>query len=125
MLLWVNRYLKEPDRHASYAETMDFTETFTVAVGEQQKSFTLHKCLATKTSDFFASALNGSWKEAIDGAIKIPETHAEVFHAYIHWLYTREIPLVSPIVLLQYLSGGLSISQSLILSPKSSRPLRG
>lgn len=48
--------------------------------------------IATKTSDFFKSATSGTWKEASEKAIKLPETTPLQFDTYINWLYTGEIP---------------------------------
>lgn len=76
---------------------MDFTETFIVAVGKQEKPYVLHKCMAVKTSEFFAKATKGDWISASNGIVDLPETTVEQFEGYIRWLYTREIPLVSDI----------------------------
>lgn len=65
----------------------------TVLVGEQPKSYTLHKCFATKSSEFFVKATNGRWKEGKDKSVPLPDCMPEIFDIYLHWLYTGSIVL--------------------------------
>lgn len=92
---------------------MDFMEAFTVVVGDEEQHYVLHKCMAT-TSDFFAAALNGSWKESkgernqswipanltdsireLENLIKLPDHTGEHFNSYLQWVYTGKIQVVS------------------------------
>ena len=77
---------------ANHFSRLDFSDVITVLVGEQEKAFTVHKIYATKTSEFFTTAVNGNWREAKDG-IRLPEVEVLPFDLYVRWLYTGEMDL--------------------------------
>ena len=72
---------------------LDFSETVTVLVGKGEKAYTLHTCYARKSSEFLSTALNGSWKEAKDGKIRLPDANPCLFEHYSQWLYTGELDI--------------------------------
>lgn len=64
---------------------LDLTTTIKVLVGKEKREYTLHKGFAIKSSEFFAKAVDGSWKEAMDQEVKLPEVDAADFERYLHW----------------------------------------
>jgi hypothetical protein len=61
-------------------------------VGTAKVQYTLHKDLLCFYSDFFRAALNGSFKEATEHRIELPEVQIDVFEAFQVWLYTQSLP---------------------------------
>lgn len=51
----------------------------------------IHKDLLCFYSDYFRGALNGSFKEAIEGKISLPDANADLFYIVNGFLYTREL----------------------------------
>lgn len=69
-----------------------YRESVTLVVGTFEILYTLHKGLLCFYSDFFRAALNGSFKEAKDRRIELPEVDIDVFEAFQVWLYTQNLP---------------------------------
>jgi hypothetical protein len=61
-------------------------------VGAAKEHYTLHKDLLCFYSDFFRAALNGSFKEAVERKIELPDVKIEVFETFQVWLYTQTLP---------------------------------
>jgi hypothetical protein len=68
----------------------------TIYVGEENKCYVVHKALLTGASDYFEKALNGSFKEAEEETIFLPEENANTFDLLIGFLYQGMIPAISP-----------------------------
>ncbi|KAI5212715.1 hypothetical protein AUEXF2481DRAFT_31217 [Aureobasidium subglaciale EXF-2481] len=68
-----------------------FRNPVTLVVGAKKKSYTLHKDLLIFYSDFFRAALYGSFKEAEEQRVELPEVDEEVFETFQLWLYTRRL----------------------------------
>jgi hypothetical protein len=47
-------------------------------VGLDQKQFHIHKALLVHHSEYFRKALNGPWKEATEGVVKLEDVEPEV-----------------------------------------------
>ncbi|KAI9738795.1 MAG: hypothetical protein M1834_008302 [Cirrosporium novae-zelandiae] len=62
-----------------------------VEIGPESIPFWVHKEIICSQSPFFHVAFNGSFKEAIDQAIKLPEDSPEVFEYFMQWLYTGSL----------------------------------
>lgn len=60
-------------------------------MGPDEKQFDVHKELLCSVSDFFAAALDGGFKEAEAGAVKLPEQDPDTFQYFIHWLYAGKL----------------------------------
>jgi hypothetical protein len=60
-------------------------------VGPQKQHYHLHKALLVHHSDYFRSAMNGSWKEAEDELISLKDVETIAVEIFIHWLYTQQI----------------------------------
>lgn len=60
-----------------------------VKVGPEEVSFGIHKGLLSYVSSYFKAALNGNFKEATDGVIKLPDEDPAVFKRFNGWLYTH------------------------------------
>jgi hypothetical protein len=60
-------------------------------VGPQKQHYHLHKALLVHHSDYFRSAMNGSWKEAEDKLISLKDVETTAVEIFIHWLYTQQI----------------------------------
>ena len=71
----------------------DFQETIRVSVGRDTtaKTFTIHKSLATKHSDFFDTALRNDFEDTRKGHFIFEEDHVFVWTIFINWLYTGTI----------------------------------
>jgi hypothetical protein len=59
-----------------------------VGEGEAQRTFGVHETLIINRSLFFKKAISGSWREAEDREVALPDDEPEVFALYIHYLYT-------------------------------------
>ncbi|KAH0372210.1 hypothetical protein KCU65_g1355, partial [Aureobasidium melanogenum] len=68
-----------------------FKQTVTIHVGTFKQPFILHKGLLCFYSDFFRAALEGSFKEANEGKVELPDVKVEVFEAFQVWLYSRSL----------------------------------
>ncbi|THX12638.1 hypothetical protein D6D17_03531, partial [Aureobasidium pullulans] len=68
-----------------------FGSIVTVEVGPEQRSFAIHKDLLCFYSDYFRAAFNGSFKEAAEGKISLPDCDAKIFYIFNGFLYTREL----------------------------------
>lgn len=66
-----------------------------VSEGDGCKTFNVHKTLLTSRSRFFANALTDgtSWREAEDGAVRLPEDDPSIFTLYLEILYHNRIPV--------------------------------
>lgn len=62
-----------------------------ILVGPDEKRFDVHKELLCSVSDFFSAALNGGFKEAATGVVKLPEQDTETFQYFVHWLYSGKL----------------------------------
>lgn len=62
-----------------------------MSVGPSKQDFTVHKELLGFYSDFFRAAFNGSFKEATEGRIELPDTQVDVFEIFQVWLYSRSL----------------------------------
>ncbi|THW88337.1 hypothetical protein D6D15_06065 [Aureobasidium pullulans] len=67
-----------------------FGSIVTVEVGPE-RSFAIHKDLLCFYSDYFRAAFNGSFKEAAEGKISLPDCDAQIFYIFNGFLYTREL----------------------------------
>jgi hypothetical protein len=49
-----------------------------VEIGAERKKYHVHKALLVHHSEYFAKALNGSWKEAGEGVVKLEDVEPAV-----------------------------------------------
>ncbi|KEQ78320.1 hypothetical protein M438DRAFT_308161 [Aureobasidium pullulans EXF-150] len=70
-----------------------FQGMVTLVVGKCENVHTVHKDLLCFYSDYFRAAFNGSFKEATEQKIKLPNVEPEVFETFQVWLYTRRFHL--------------------------------
>lgn len=61
----------------------------TLIVGKKKKAYTLHKDLLCFYSDYFRAAFNGSFKEAAERKLELPNVEEHIFEGAQLWLYTR------------------------------------
>lgn len=61
-------------------------------VGSDEKRYAVHRALLCYYSPYFTAALNGSFKEADEDALKLKNTGHKVFDIFLHWLYTQTLP---------------------------------
>ncbi|KAF2242120.1 hypothetical protein BU26DRAFT_166598 [Trematosphaeria pertusa] len=61
--------------------------------------FGAHKDKIIGRSEFFARALNGSWKESDDNLVNLPEDKPHVFELYLQLLYKNVVPVRNAISL--------------------------
>jgi len=66
-----------------------YKETVTVLVGASKQPFVLHKGLLCFYSDFFRAAFEGSFKEATERKIELPDVDIDTFEAFQVWLYSQ------------------------------------
>ncbi|TIA16451.1 hypothetical protein D6C81_05943 [Aureobasidium pullulans] len=68
-----------------------YKDTVTVVVGTEEDSFVVHKGLLCFYSDFFRAAFNGSFEEATERKIKLPDVDIDTFENFQLWLYSRTL----------------------------------
>ncbi|KAG9831930.1 hypothetical protein KCU98_g13032, partial [Aureobasidium melanogenum] len=68
-----------------------YKETVSIFVGPNKEKYTLHKGLLCIYSDFFRAAFEGSFKEAHENKIELPDVLVDVFEAFQVWLYSRSL----------------------------------
>ncbi|KAH0273977.1 hypothetical protein KCU91_g5600, partial [Aureobasidium melanogenum] len=73
-------------------DSKSYKEPVTLIVGATKEHYILHKDLLCFYSDFFRAAFNGSFKEAAERKIELPDTEVDVFEAFQVWLYTQKMP---------------------------------
>ncbi|KAI4681853.1 uncharacterized protein J4E84_007450 [Alternaria hordeiaustralica] len=78
-----------------------------IIVGPKAKRFTVQLNRIVYYSPFFLAALTGPFKEAKDKVVTLPDTEANIFELFVHWLYHQRFPTQgdSPRLLALY-SGG-------------------
>lgn len=69
-----------------------YRDLVTLMIGAAKVKYTLHKGILCFYSDFFRVAFNGSFKEANERTIELPEVEVDVFEASQVWLYTQSLP---------------------------------
>ncbi|KAG9747683.1 hypothetical protein KCU73_g7285, partial [Aureobasidium melanogenum] len=77
-----------PDKQPS---TKHFQSLVTLIIGKEKKAYTLHKDLLCFYSDYFRAAFNGSFKEAAERKLELPDVDEDVFEEFQLWLYTRNL----------------------------------
>ncbi|KEQ74392.1 hypothetical protein M436DRAFT_80821 [Aureobasidium namibiae CBS 147.97] len=60
-----------------------------IEVGSKKKIYVIHKDLLRFYSDYFRGAFSGSFKEAIEGKVSLPEEREAVFDIFTQFLYSR------------------------------------
>ncbi|KAI9802100.1 MAG: hypothetical protein M1833_002021 [Piccolia ochrophora] len=83
-------------RHAEPKPASNFAERFTskpvdVYVGPEQKKYTLHQTVLCSQSGFFRAAFEGSFREAVEDCIRLPDEDVATFELFIGWLYKGEL----------------------------------
>ncbi|KAG9583452.1 hypothetical protein KCU77_g11236, partial [Aureobasidium melanogenum] len=68
-----------------------FGTVVTITVGPQKKAFVIHKDVLCFCSDYFRAAFNGSFKEAIEGKLSLPDEDADLFYIVNGFVYTRQL----------------------------------
>ncbi|KAI4629190.1 uncharacterized protein J4E87_003452 [Alternaria ethzedia] len=63
-----------------------------IVVGPKAKRFTVQLNRIVYYSPFFLAALKGSFKEAKDKIVTLPDTEANIFELFVHWLYRQRFP---------------------------------
>ncbi|THW92588.1 hypothetical protein D6D15_03075 [Aureobasidium pullulans] len=68
-----------------------FQTIVTIEVGVEKKAFMVHKDLLAFYSDYFRGAFNGSFKEAADSKLSLPDDCIGVFNVFNKYIYTRQL----------------------------------
>ncbi|KAI4932816.1 hypothetical protein J4E85_003216 [Alternaria conjuncta] len=63
-----------------------------VEVGDTKTKYHIHRSLLIEHSDYFKKALNGPWKEAQEGVVKLEDVECSTFSVFIDWVYTQRLP---------------------------------
>ncbi|KAI9709172.1 MAG: hypothetical protein M1812_007757 [Candelaria pacifica] len=63
----------------------------TIKVGPKAHPFMIHKELLCHYSSYFRAALMGSFREAAEGIVTLPDDEVEMFEYFMHWLYTKKL----------------------------------
>lgn len=61
-----------------------------IYVGQQVEPFPIHHDLIVASSDYFAKALNGEFKEK-DGIVRLEDWDPIAFTSYVTWLYSASV----------------------------------
>ncbi|KAF2502313.1 hypothetical protein BU16DRAFT_4689 [Lophium mytilinum] len=84
--------MTEVRRPASQAVGIGSTVvTVRVSSTNRSQDFLIHDSFLVKSSDFFAAALRGEWRESIERVIPLPDLSPDHFNIYFHWLYSGKI----------------------------------
>jgi hypothetical protein len=78
--------------YTDHFDSKSYKHTAVLIVGAPKESYILHKDLLCFYSDFFRAAFNGSFKEAVECKIELPDTEVDTFEAFQVWLYTQSLP---------------------------------
>ncbi|THY29894.1 hypothetical protein D6D01_03442 [Aureobasidium pullulans] len=68
-----------------------FQTIVTIEVGAEKKAFMVHKDLLAFYSDYFRGAFDGSFKEATDRKLSLPDDCIGVFNVFNKYIYTRQL----------------------------------
>ena len=63
-----------------------------VGEGDAQVEYHVHRAFLVHYSAYFRGALNGNFKEAIEGCVHLEDVEAGVFEVFLEWLYTQKLP---------------------------------
>ncbi|CAN9306467.1 unnamed protein product [Alternaria sp. RS040] len=85
-----NQDHREQERPRISAHNAPFAK---VVVGPEALSFTVHLDLLIHHSPFFRAALTGSFKEADEKLVTLPDTASNTFELFVHWLYYQRLPI--------------------------------
>ncbi|KAK4963255.1 hypothetical protein LTR10_000883 [Elasticomyces elasticus] len=77
---------KFPPPEATDADTL---VKLVVGDGDAQKTFKAHKGVLTFYSSWFNAALNGEFREALEGTVKLPTEDSAIVRLFIYWTRTR------------------------------------
>jgi hypothetical protein len=64
----------------------------TVEIGAERKKYQLHKALLTHHSGYFRAALKKTWREGMEGLVKLEDVDPVAFDIFVNWIYTRQLP---------------------------------
>lgn len=85
---------------ASHVLTPDrslFSErVVTIVVGPSEVTWRIHENLLSGASDFFKSAFNSGFKEALEDRLALPEDDPQAFELFVRWLYARAMAPLGP-----------------------------
>ena len=70
---------------------LNMAEIVQVSVGEQGKTFVMHRDIAIRHSSFFKAAMSHDWKEAQEKHISLPDCEPEIFEGYLQWIYMHKV----------------------------------
>jgi len=59
--------------------------------GERSQTFTIHKDLLCRSSEFFESVFNGQFLESETGCLDFSQVDSMTFEVLYHWLYTGSV----------------------------------
>jgi hypothetical protein len=65
------------------------------AGGDSGTTLTVHETIIKENSPFFCAALDKKWKEGQLREIELPEDQPKTVSAYVEWLYSKNIDVVS------------------------------
>jgi hypothetical protein len=88
--------LESHDPRKSFSEFQGSLQTRPVEVivgkNEDKQTFWIHRGIVCERSAFFKGALGGTWREAIDQKIHLPEDDPKIFALYQHLIYNGTLP---------------------------------
>ncbi|KAH7389337.1 hypothetical protein DE146DRAFT_680219 [Phaeosphaeria sp. MPI-PUGE-AT-0046c] len=67
-------------------------EPVTLIIDPDHTKRYIHKALLIHHSEYFRKALNGPWKEAAEGIVRLEDARLATVDIFIHWLYTGHLP---------------------------------
>ena len=99
MASWVSEYfepfpvlLRRPLIFCVFRHLGSETVTIIVGGGSNQRTLAIHRTLLTSRSKFFEAAFNGSFKEAGEKRMVLPEDDPSLFDDFVYWLYKDSLP---------------------------------
>ncbi|KAK5712526.1 hypothetical protein LTR17_017973 [Elasticomyces elasticus] len=77
----------------------NYSATFTILVGVEESSFTVHEDHLCRSSEYFKKACTGEWVESKERTIRLAHVDAATFQIHVEALYYPDIDLYEALAL--------------------------
>jgi hypothetical protein len=58
---------------------------------EDGETYSVQKAVLCNASEYFDKALNGPFREALEGVLKLPDCYGYIFENFIYWLFQKDL----------------------------------
>ncbi|KAH6639623.1 hypothetical protein C7974DRAFT_135558 [Boeremia exigua] len=63
----------------------------TIVAGSEAVKYLVHKAVLMEHSAYFEKALQGPWKEAEEGVVRLDDVEPEIFGVFVDWIYSQRV----------------------------------